>query len=146
MDDTVALIIYAYQQITRDNSPIENVVVDLSNNGGGDADAAAYLIGAFLGDGSISMNNPTSGALVTENFKVDLNLDRKFDEMDSLSNYNLFCIESPVSFSCGNLVPCVFKNSNRVTLLGQQSAGGACVIHRLTTADGILFQISGLKQ
>ena len=92
------------------------------------------------------MSNPTSGALVTENFKVDLNLDRKFDEMDSLSNYNLFCIESPVSFSCGNLVPCVFKNSNRVTLLGQQSAGGACVIHRLTTADGILFQISGLKQ
>ena len=146
LDDTVELIIYAYQQITRDNSPIENVVVDLSNNGGGDADAAAYLIGAFLGDGSISMSNPTSGALVTENFKVDLNLDRKFDEMDSLSNYNLFCIESPVSFSCGNLVPCVFKNSNRVTLLGQQSAGGACVIHRLTTADGILFQISGLKQ
>ena len=146
LDDTVALIIYACQQITRENSPIENVVVDLSNNGGGDADAAAYLIGAFLGDGSISMSNPMSGALVTENFKVDLNLDRKFDEKDSLSKYHLFCLESPVSFSCGNLVPCVFKNSHRVTLLGQQSAGGACVIHRLTTADGILFQISGLKQ
>ncbi len=146
LDDTVALTIYAYQQITRENSPIENVVVDLSNNGGGDADAAAFLIGTFLGDGSISMTNPTSGALVTENFKVDVNLDRKFDEKDSLRDYHLFCMASPVSFSCGNLVPCVFKNSNRVTLIGQQSAGGACVIHRLTTADGILFQISGLKQ
>ena len=146
LDDTVALTLYAYQQITRENSPIENVVLDLSNNGGGDADAAAFVIGAFLGDASISMMNPASGALVCENYKVDLNLDRQFDEKDSLKDYNLFCIESPVSFSCGNLVPCALKNSDKVTLLGRPSSGGACVVFRQTTADGCVYQISGFKK
>ena len=146
LNDTVALMLYAYQQITRENSPIENVVLDLSNNGGGQADAAAFVIGAFLGDGSISMMNPASGALVCENYKVDLNLDRQFDEKDSLKDYNLFCIESPVSFSCGNLVPCVLKNSDKVTLLGRPSSGGACVVFRQSTADGCVYQISGFKK
>ena len=146
LNDTVALMLYAYQQITREGSPVENVVLDLSNNGGGQADAAAFVIGAFLGDGSISMMNPASGALVCENYKVDLNLDRQFDEKDSLKDYDLFCIESPVSFSCGNLVPCALKNSNRVTLLGRPSSGGACVVFRQTTADGCVYQISGFKK
>ena len=146
LDDTVALTLYAYQQITRENSPIENVVLDLSNNGGGQADAAAFVLGAFLGDASICMMNPASGALVCENYKVDLNLDRQFDEKDSLKDYNLFCIESPVSFSCGNLVPCALKNSDRVTLLGRPSSGGACVVFRQTTADGCVYQISGFKK
>ena len=146
LDNTAALMLYAYQQITRENSPIENVVLDLSNNGGGDADAAAFVIGAFLGDASISMMNPASGALVCENYKVDLNLDRQFDEKDSLKDYNLFCIESPVSFSCGNLVPCALKNSDKVTLLGRPSSGGACVVFRQTTADGCVYQISGFKK
>ena len=146
LDDTVALMFYAYQQITREGSPVENVVLDLSNNGGGQADAAAFVIGAFLGDASISMMNPASGALVCENYKVDLNLDRQFDEKDSLKDYNLFCIESPVSFSCGNLVPCALKNSDRVTLLGRPSSGGACVVFRQTTADGCVYQISGFKK
>jgi hypothetical protein len=145
MEDTVGLMLYSYDRITRKDSPIENVVLDLSNNGGGMADAAAFVIGTFLGDGSISMMNPLSGALVSENYKVDLNLDRKFDEKDSLKDYNLFCLISDRSFSCGNLVPSVFKNSRRVTLLGQQSGGGACVVHKLTTADGCLLQISGMK-
>ena len=146
LDNTAALMLYAYQQITRENSPIENVVLDLSNNGGGHADAAAFVIGAFLGDASISMMNPASGALVCENYKVDLNLDRQFDEKDSLKDYNLFCIESPVSFSCGNLVPCALKNSDKVTLLGRPSSGGACVVFRQTTADGCVYQISGFKK
>lgn len=145
-EDTVGLMIHAYNEITREGSPIENVVLDLSNNGGGMADAAAYVIGMFLGDGSICMMNPLSGALVSQNFKIDANLDRKFDEKDSLRNYNLFCLTTSKSFSCGNLVPSVFKNSNRVMILGQTSGGGACVVQNLTTADGCPFQISGLKR
>ena len=42
--DTISIIINAHRQITRENSPIKNVVVDLSCNGGGQA-AAAVLSG-----------------------------------------------------------------------------------------------------
>ena len=45
LQDTIGDIIYAHAQITREDSPIENVVIDLSNNLGGNVDAAIFLMG-----------------------------------------------------------------------------------------------------
>ena len=50
------------------------------------------------------------------------------------------------SFSCGNLVPSALSNSHQVTILGQTSGGGACVVQPLSTADGCPFQISGASR
>ena len=145
--DTMGIMIYAYNQIMREDSPIENVVLDLSCNLGGAANTAVYTIAAFLGVCSVSTRNTLSGALVTANYMIDLNLDGTIDEKDlGLLDKHLFCLESPMSFSCGNLVPCAFKESNMVTLLGRTSGGGACVVQPLTTADGSIFQISGANQ
>lgn len=146
LDDTMGLMIYSFEQITRKDSPVENVVLDMSVNGGGTVPSAAYVIGMFIGDGSISIKNTTSNALVTQNFRADLNLDRKFDDNDTLlGKYNLICLTSPVSFSCGNLVPSVLKNSHEVITMGQTSGGGGCMVQHLTTADGSILQISGNK-
>jgi hypothetical protein len=142
--DTIGLMIYAYSQIMRENSPIENVVLDLSNNDGGDADTAIFVISAFLGTGFGSLKNTMTGALATAVYKVDINLDGKFDEKDrGLTGKKRFCLTTMNSFSCGNFVPCVFKNSNVVTLLGKTSGGGSCVVLPLTTAYGTFFRISG---
>ncbi len=142
--DTVGLLIYAYTQIMREDSPIENVVLDLSNNGGGEADAAIFVLSAFLGDGYASVKNTLSGALATGVYNVDLNLDGKFDENDrGLLGKRRFALITPNSFSCGNLVPSVFKNSNEVTLIGRTSGGGSCVVMPLATAYGTNFRISG---
>ena len=142
-NDTIALMTYAASQIKRQGSPVKNIVLDLSFNGGGQSASAAFVIGSLLGNGSISVTNTLSGALVVQNYKVDLNLDRKFDEEDNLLDYNLFCLTSATSFSCGNLVPSVLKNSHRVTTLGQTSGGGSCVVYYFTTADGCPLRISG---
>ena len=40
-------------------------------------------------------------------------------------------------------MPSALKNSHRVTILGQTSGGGACVVQNMTTADGCVFTISG---
>ena len=40
--DTIGVMLYAYSQIMRDGSPVENVVLDLSNNGGGSSDMAGH--------------------------------------------------------------------------------------------------------
>jgi C-terminal processing protease CtpA/Prc len=142
--DTIGIMIYAYSQIMRENSPIENVVLDLSNNDGGDADTAIFVISAFLGDGFGSLKNTMTGALATAVYNVDINLDGKFDENDrGLTGKKCFCLTTMNSFSCGNFVPCVFKNSNKVTLLGKTSGGGSCVVLPLTTAYGTFFRISG---
>ena len=142
--DTIGVMLYAYSQIMRENSPVENVVLDLSLNVGGDADAAIFTISTFLGEGYGSVIDTFSGALATGIYQVDVNLDKQFDENDrGLTDKKLYCLISPCSFSCGNFVPNVFKNSNQVTLLGKTSGGGSCIVLPMSTAYGTYFQLSG---
>ncbi len=143
-EDTIGIMIYAYSQIMREGSPVENVVLDLSLNGGGDADTAVFVISTFLGEGYGSVKDTMTGALSTAVYNVDVNLDGKFDKNDrGFMGKKLFCLTSLNSFSCGNFVPCVFKNSENVTLIGKTSGGGSCMVLPLTTAYGTAFQISG---
>lgn len=144
-EDTIGLISYSVSQILRENSPVKKVVLDLSSNTGGADTAAAYTIAAFLGEGEISLENPNTGARITQAFNADTNLDHEFDDRDTLDGkgLKLFCLTSPVSFSCGNLVPNVFKNSGKVTIIGKQSGGGSCGALGVTTAGGTMMRISG---
>ncbi|MCR5006967.1 MAG: S41 family peptidase [Oribacterium sp.] len=146
--DTIRLMQYACQQILRENSPVENVVMDLSINGGGDTCTAEYVMAVFLGQADLSAKNTLSGAMTDAVYTIDTNLDGEFDEKDALAGkgLHLFCLESPVSFSCGNLVPNAFKASHKVTLLGQESGGGSCSVHCFSTAGGSQFQVSGFRR
>jgi len=79
----------------------------------------------------------------------DTNLNNLYGEGgDTLiqKDIDVYCLISPSSFSCGNLVPAALKLSHRATLLGQTSGGGSCVVLPCTTASGTFFQISGSKQ
>lgn len=55
----------------------------------------------------------------------------------------LFCLTSPASFSCGNLVPWAFKEDGTVKLLGGVTGGGSCVTLPMTTAWGTSYVTSG---
>ena len=145
-ENTIELIMKAHSMITRKDSPIENVVIDLSCNLGGVADTAVFVLAWYLGEASIGMKNTMTGAMCSSTYRADVNRDRKFDEKDGLGDRKLFCLTSPVSFSCGNLVPCIFKESNKVTLLGRTSGGGSCVVQPVSSAWGTSFQISGNKR
>ena len=121
-------------------------MIDLSNNSGGAVDAAIFMMSWFLEEAPFSSTNPITGAKRTALYRADVNLDREFDEKDTLYGKNLYCLVSRVSFSCGNLVPCVFRSSGRVTLIGETTGGGSCVILPMSSAWGSLFQISGPRQ
>ena len=142
--DTIGLISYSVQQILRKDSPIKNVVLDLSLNGGGAVDAAAYVVAAFLGKASFSVENALSGSLITNDYACDINFDTKFDENETLAGHglNLYCLTTKASFSCGNLVPCVFKEDPHVSIIGQKSGGGACTVGTISTATGTVLDIS----
>ena len=148
-NDTIELIAYAHSQITRENSPIKNVVVDLSCNGGGTADAAVYLLAWLSSNGMarMALRNPLTGAQSVAMYEADINLDGEFDPDDYLDgDINRYVLMSSSSFSCGNLVPAILKGSPNVTLLGQTSGGGACVVRPCTSASGTIFTISSPKQ
>ena len=141
-EDTIALVIYAHEQINRKDSPVENVVIDLSCNTGGTVDAAAFLIAWYLGQAELTIKDTFTGAVSTAIYEADVNLDGVFDNDDNILDRNLYCLISPVSFSCGNLVPSAFKSSHLITLLGRATGGGSCMVLPLSTACGSMFQIS----
>ena len=140
--DTLGLIIYAHSMITRENSPIENVVIDLSCNTGGNCDAGVYVVAWMLGYCDAHIANPITKSYSTCSYAVDVNLDGVFDDKDSIADKNLYCLISPASFSCGNLVPAMLKESNRVTLIGETSGGGGFAVQLAYTAGGTLMAFS----
>ena len=157
--DTIELIMYAHRQVTRPDSPVKNIVIDLSINGGGSSDAAIVVASWFTGEARVALRNPNTGAETIACYRTDLNLNgvalsnpeggaERYDPGDSVSggNYKLFCLTSPFSFSCGNLVPAMFKTAGNVTLIGQRTGGGSNAVLPATSASGTLFQISGNLQ
>lgn len=141
--DPLGQMFYAHKQILAAGDKVKNVVMDLSCNTGGAADMAAMSSAWFLGESVIALNNTLSGSEAMDAYRVDANLDRKFDEKDTLGNRKLYCLTSRSSFSCGNLLPSLFKNSGKVSLIGQKSGGGACVVAPMSLADGTIFRVSG---
>ena len=83
----------------------------------------------------MALSNPDGGA-------------EQYDPGDSVSGgkYKLFCLTSPVSFSCGNLVPAIFEQAGNVTLIGQRTGGGSNGVLPASSASGTLFQFSGNLQ
>ena len=156
--DTIELIMYANQQVRREGSPVKNIVMDLSMNGGGNTDAAVAAACWFVGEAKFSLRDTMTGAETIAAYRTDLNTNgyalsnpdggaEKYDPGDTVSGqYNLFCLISPQSFSCGNLVPAIFEQSGQVTLIGQRSGGGSNAVLPASTASGFLFQISSPLQ
>lgn len=144
--DTMGLIAYAHSQIMRENSPVKNVVLDLSCSAGGAMDAAVYLLAWFGGSAQISINDTLTHGQSSTIYRADVNMDGRFTEDDTVASLNRYCLISPMSFSGGNLVPAMLKSDPRVTLLGQKSYGGACIVMPLTAADGTILQISGPRR
>ena len=142
--DTIALVHYSNEQINRQDSPVENIVLDLSNNGGGECDCAAFVISWVLDNCSMSIENAKIGSKYSATVWADVNLDKVIDEKDSLDlgKYRFFCLTNMLSFSCGNLVPSLLYESGMVTLIGRTSGGGACVVQPGIAADGTRFCIS----
>ena len=146
--NTLKLVQYAVSKITRKNSPVKRVVLDLTCNGGGMVCTACYLLSAFLGSSSISMKNMQTGAMSNADIKADVNLDGKFDEKDTLAGrgLKLYCLISGYSYSCANMVPSMFKNTGKVTLIGRTSGGGSCCVQPMSTASGAILQVSGNRR
>ncbi|MGN1433565.1 MAG: S41 family peptidase, partial [Ruminococcus sp.] len=150
LTDTIDLFAYAVKRLQNEDSDAENVVIDVSCNGGGYNVACAYAVDAIIGQSNIVIRNPNTNALRQTITDADLNLDGKIDENDKSMKElgkNIAVIVSDASFSCGNLLPCNLKNRDKnVLILGQQSGGGGCVVGYGATATGSFLQFSSTKQ
>ena len=151
LGNSAILFSYAHQQIT-DNylEDTRYVVVDLATNDGGSSDSLIYILGLLVGDFAIETQNPYTGATTKTNYKVDINLDGKFDEKDvSLREHGLkiVFVTNKHSFSCGNALPVFaeYAYPDDVTILGETSGGGTCIVRESFTALGTPYSLSGLS-
>lgn len=140
--DTVAFI-YAVNKKIQGTQSIENIVLDMSCNGGGANHSACVVLAWMLGKCDFAFTNPITGAKWTISYKVDVNMDGTYgDAADTVKDKKLFCLISPCSFSCGNMVPAMLKASDSVTILGVTSSGGSSCVQNSSAADGTIFRMS----
>ena len=125
---------------------VENLIIDITANGGGSADIVMAMTSLILDKSYISQDNALTGQRAIVEYEVDRNFDRVFDDKDKDVHYdlNFAVLTSGMSFSCGNLFPSMLKD-NGVPVMGETSGGGSCAIQAMCTADGFCFQISSFR-
>lgn len=126
---------------------IKNFVLDVSGNGGGDEDALVAIMGILADDANLYVTNTKTGRKYVSSFKVDKNVDGKFDEKDDAVTYpfRFAILTSSTSFSCANLLPCYAK-ADGIMVIGERSSGGCCATISTGLGCGAFCMISRSKR
>ena len=114
-------------------STVENVVIDLAYNTGGNLGAVLRIFG-YMTENPIVYHsqNPADGAAVSY-----------FIESSYVAyNYNWFIVTSSVTFSAANLMASMAKEQGIATVIGKNSSGGASSIGAIYSPDGSCLLIS----
>ena len=150
LNNSATLFYYAYNQIINKYiGNIDYVAIDLATNNGGSADGMAYMLGILLGEFSVEIQEPFGGSHAKSTYAVDINRDGKVDEKDvSLREYGkqIVFIDTHFAFSCGNAFPVFAKDNypDEVSVIGETTGGGTCVIRKAFTPIGSNYVVSGL--
>lgn len=153
-DDTMGLFYRAFYKILNDASyaSVENVILDLSLNGGGSLYACQKALSYIIGKGDVYEYDCRTNTGYHEYVTADLNLDGEVDEEDK-EFFELYgnkkgralhfaVLTSFHSFSCGNLFPNACYD-NGIPIIGERSGGGSSVVAKACTAEGFPYQYSG---
>ena len=141
--DSFALFYKAFKDLKM-RTDIENVIFDITCNGGGDTNALVPMLGFLTDTVKANMYNPLNKQNGSLAYKVDTNLDGQYDENDNYAGkYNFYVLTSSYSFSCANLFPEICKEFGLAKIIGEQSGGGACVVYYTATPDGRCYRMSG---
>ena len=130
---------------------IKNFVIDITLNVGGSTDVAMYLTSVMYGKTSYTYKNLITGQTLTVNYKIDRNLDGKFDVEDekplfeNIDKLNFVVLENATCFSCANLFASLAKD-NGILLIGETSGGGCCAVQMNNTGEGLPYQMSSSRE
>ena len=109
---------------------IEDLVIDVSLNGGGTVGIMLKLLALFGEDGKSSLDFAYDDNGGVYRFETTLRTGKVYDDAFK----NIYILTSPMSFSCGNAFPFFARRHlSKVKVIGVNSGGGEC-----TVANGFL--------
>ena len=120
-----------------ENPNIENIVVDLSYNTGGNL-GALYRVLGYVTENPIEVNyqDPLTNEKQTYWVEVATN---------AVQNVDWYFLTSKVTFSAANLMAAIGKYQGIATIIGSTSGGGASSIIPVILPDGSIYQLSSLN-
>ncbi len=122
--------------ISETNPDVDNVVIDLTNNGGGNVGAVWRLFGYMTEDPFYYHSmNPLENSVYTYEISSDY----------VAYDFNWYILISPVTFSAANLTAAMAKEAGFATIIGVQSSGGASSISGKVLPTGDVFFMSSLN-
>lgn len=142
--DTYFYFVHAFEEIKK-HGGVENVIIDDSCNGGGTVGIAIKLLALISKNnvGGVYQYDALQGSLSNLNCQVDSNCDGKYDADDVYGDdFKISILTSPVSFSCGNLLPVFAKYKGDAKIIGQTSGGGECAVATTYLPSGKSIQHS----
>lgn len=140
--DTYSLMLKAMEEI-KTRPYIENIVVDLSTNGGGTIGALLTSLG-FLTNEDIEFTtfDTLSNYGRIDYYKIDSDNDGDYEDDDGYPEYNWHILSSRASFSAANAFIAIASNMGIATIIGQTSGGGMAGVMPGALMDGTTFRIS----
>ena len=140
--DTYSFFEAAFADIAKpEHSGVNNVVIDLSCNGGGAVNQCLVSL-CYLSDPAnfcLPFKNHLDNSVTKYKYIVN-------EDVSLKKNYKFYVLTSQGSFSCGNTFPSVCKYQLNVPIVGKRSGGGAGVVKESQTADGAVFQTSSGRE
>lgn len=141
-DNPMELMASSFNKIKENE--IDNVVIDLTCNGGGLVTCMSYLLAYFTKDPAIVGHLKLNDAIIDFHYLADLDQDGVYaSDTDSFEGkYNFYILTSSASFSCANHLPTLCRNLNCAKIIGEKTAGGSCIISYIGNSSGYIYHSS----
>lgn len=144
-NSSFAFFYNCFQEI-QEHEEVKNVVINLSDNGGGAATGLISILGFLSEDGEVKITDQDilTGSYREEYYHVDTNLDGVADDQDGFGGqYDFFIMTSGSSYSCGNALPYYAQKAGLAKIIGTNPGGGDCCVGSFVDAYGRCAGFSG---
>ncbi len=134
--DSAVYVEMMMDQIMIESPNLENIILDLSWNTGGNI-GALYRIVGFITDQPFRVSSIDGDTNGNSSYYVVID-----EGIDSYANLNWSLLITPVTFSAANEMATIFMENNLGPIIGVTSGGGACSITPVLLPNGTAFTMS----
>ena len=144
-DDCVGKMVSGLKR-AKENGKIQNVIIDLTCNGGGSSDVLMLLAGLTTGRNILRGRNRLTGQTMVVTYEADTNFDGVFDEKDRGAQFDFHygILTTRQAFSCGNLFPIVMREEG-AAVIGEKTSGGSCCVQFGMDSLGLRWLMSSAQ-